>query len=90
MKCKTMARLLRIEFEGAFYRYTTSRGNQRVAIIQMRDCSNKKTIYREELTVHSERQKKVVISEGAERLRNPKIPRGVYTEQSECARNDKH
>ncbi len=29
MRCKTIARPLRIEFEGAFYRHITSRGNQR-------------------------------------------------------------
>jgi hypothetical protein len=28
--------------------------------------------------------------DGAARLRSLKIPRGVYTEQSECVRNDKH
>uniref|UniRef100_UPI004025D3B2 hypothetical protein n=1 Tax=Candidatus Wunengus sp. YC63 TaxID=3367699 RepID=UPI004025D3B2 len=56
MKCKTMVRPVRIEFEGAFY-YITSRGSQRdriflkISMIQMRDCSNKKTIYNEGLNI---------------------------------------
>lgn len=56
MKCKTMARPLRIEFEGAFIishqeAIRETEYSLMISMIQMRDRSNKKTIYNKGLTI---------------------------------------